>query len=365
MRDSHIFSSNLLLTCQGSYSKFQRDPGTGGPRHEDAAGVRRQGAAEHHRRTSSPASGSSPTRCSACSRAAASSRRRPPGTSTRRRSGARAGTTCSSAPTCSSTTSTCSTRRSPSAPGRSTARGPATCPPTSCWAYPRRSSRTRAGRSSCPRRSTTSGCRTTGRSPTRLTVNAGLRWEPWTPPTDSLNNLVGFVKGQQSTDGARRAAGDGVPGRLRHSRVAVLEQLRRCWRPRIGAAYDVFGDGRTDHPRRLRHLLHRPGADDLHAHGEHPAERADGQPRQPVQLPRTRTTASPAAIPTRSRARDPSEFATFKYVKPVSGGVLDPTNNKGYSQNWNITFEQQLGRTSPCRSPTWATRGPTSSARWS
>jgi hypothetical protein len=33
----------------------------------------------------------------------------------------------------------------------------------------------------------------------RLTVNAGLRWEPWTPGTDTLNNLVGFVPGQQST----------------------------------------------------------------------------------------------------------------------------------------------------------------------
>ena len=42
--------------------------------------------------------------------------------------------------------------------------------------------------------------------------------------------------------------------------------------------------------------------------------------------------------------RDPSEFATFKYVKPVSGGVLEPTDNKGYSQNWNVTFEQQIGR---------------------
>ena len=28
----------------------------------------------------------------------------------------------------------------------------------------------------------------------------------------------------------------------------------------------------------------------------------------------------------------------------VSGGVLDPTNKKGYSQNWNLTFEQQIGK---------------------
>jgi hypothetical protein len=38
----------------------------------------------------------------------------------------------------------------------------------------------------------------------------------------------------------------------------------------------------------------------------------------------------------------PEQFATFKYVKPVSGGVLDPAAKKGYSQNWNITLEQQV-----------------------
>jgi hypothetical protein len=42
--------------------------------------------------------------------------------------------------------------------------------------------------------------------------------------------------------------------------------------------------------------------------------------------------------------RQPSEFATFKYVKPVSGGVLDPNAKKGYSQSWNLTLEQQVGK---------------------
>jgi hypothetical protein len=43
------------------------------------------------------------------------------------------------------------------------------------------------------------------------------------------------------------------------------------------------------------------------------------------------------------RARvQPAEFAAYKYARPVSGGVLDPSAATGYSQNWNLTFEQQL-----------------------
>jgi hypothetical protein len=38
----------------------------------------------------------------------------------------------------------------------------------------------------------------------------------------------------------------------------------------------------------------------------------------------------------------PDEFDTYQYARPVSGGVLDPDAATGYSQNWNLTVEQQL-----------------------
>jgi hypothetical protein len=40
----------------------------------------------------------------------------------------------------------------------------------------------------------------------------------------------------------------------------------------------------------------------------------------------------------------PSAFSSFKYVRPVSGGLLDPNAKKGYSQSWNLTLEQQVGK---------------------
>ena len=134
----------------------------------------------------------------------------------------------------------------------------------------------------------------------RLTVNAGLRWEPWTPPTDSLNNLVGFVKGQQST-----VAPDAPLGMVYPGDAGIPESLFSnnygLFAPRIGAAYDLFGNAQDGPARRLRHLLRRPRADHLHAHGEHPAERARRSAPPTRTASWTRTTASRAATPTRSR----------------------------------------------------------------
>ena len=71
----------------------------------------------------------------------------------------------------------------------------------------------------------------------RLTLNVGLRWEPKLPPIDQLNNLVGFVQGQQST------VAPNAPTRARLSRrsgdrggsvPARLQQLRAATRLRVG-----------------------------------------------------------------------------------------------------------------------------------
>ena len=72
----------------------------------------------------------------------------------------------------------------------------------------------------------------------RLTVNAGLRWEPWTPPTDSLNNLVGFVKGQQSTVAPDAPLGMVYPGDAGISE-SLFSSNYGLFAPRIGFAYRI------------------------------------------------------------------------------------------------------------------------------
>jgi hypothetical protein len=38
----------------------------------------------------------------------------------------------------------------------------------------------------------------------------------------------------------------------------------------------------------------------------------------------------------------PSGFSSYTFLKPVSGGMLDPASKVGYTQNWNFTIERQL-----------------------
>jgi hypothetical protein len=174
----------------------------------------------------------------------------------------------------------------------------------------------------------------------KLTVNAGLRWEPWTPPTDSLHNLVGFTLGKQSTIAPDAPLGMVYPGDGGVPQ-ALFSNDYSAFAPRIGFAYDLRGNART---------VLRGGYGIFYI--------------EPALTIYTRTVSTQPSVltvnitnpysfmdpyngvaggnPYPFTRRDPSQFATFKYVKPVSGGVLDPAADKGFSQNWNLTLEQQV-----------------------
>jgi hypothetical protein len=85
----------------------------------------------------------------------------------------------------------------------------------------------------------------------RLTLNIGARWEPWTPWADASSskiggqiNLVDYANGVHSTRYPGLPAGflvrgdPGVPSGLSPSDMKIID-------PRVGLAWDVFGDGRT------------------------------------------------------------------------------------------------------------------------
>lgn len=78
----------------------------------------------------------------------------------------------------------------------------------------------------------------------RLTLNAGLRWEPRAPVVEVNGNLVSYVPGQQSQRFVRSPLGRVYPGD-----PGVPENGYRPDRnnlaPRFGFAWDVFGNGRT------------------------------------------------------------------------------------------------------------------------
>jgi hypothetical protein len=78
----------------------------------------------------------------------------------------------------------------------------------------------------------------------RLTVNLGLRWDVQTPPTDPQNREQTFVRGIQSTVLPSAPLGlllVGDPGVER----GVIPTRWSHVSPRLGLAWDPFGDGKT------------------------------------------------------------------------------------------------------------------------
>jgi hypothetical protein len=78
----------------------------------------------------------------------------------------------------------------------------------------------------------------------RLTLNLGLRWDLQTPITDPQNRVDTYVAGQKSTVNPLAPTGQlfyGDPGVGR----GVVPMRWRHLSPRVGLAWDPFGDGKT------------------------------------------------------------------------------------------------------------------------
>ena len=78
----------------------------------------------------------------------------------------------------------------------------------------------------------------------KLTLNLGVRWEPYIAIEDSYGQNAAFRAGQQSTVYPLAPLGYVFPGRHRISSGVAPNRYRR-FSPRLGFAYDPFGDGKT------------------------------------------------------------------------------------------------------------------------
>jgi hypothetical protein len=78
----------------------------------------------------------------------------------------------------------------------------------------------------------------------RFTANLGLRWDIDTPPVDSHNRTETFVPGKQSTVAPLAPKGMLFPGDSGVPRGIIPTKYYHV-SPRIGFAYDPWGDGKT------------------------------------------------------------------------------------------------------------------------
>jgi hypothetical protein len=172
-----------------------------------------------------------------------------------------------------------------------------------------------------------------------LTVNAGVRWDPWLPPMDENTSLVGFQAGAQSTVAPNAPVGLLFLGD-KGVQNSIFRKNFKDFGPRVGFAYNVGGKGK---------LVLR-GAYGLFfgfPEGLLYQRTNQTQPRNfGITIPNP-TSAwdnvyGSAGTPF-PRAKTPlSQFGTYVFTLPVSGGALDPNSKVATIQDRNLTVEAQL-----------------------
>ncbi len=176
----------------------------------------------------------------------------------------------------------------------------------------------------------------------RLTLNLGLRWEPWLGPTDSDGPMVGFVPGMQSTLAPHVATGlvfsgdPGIPGSIFRDHWAAMS-------PRTGFAWDVFGNSK---------LIVRAGYGFFRAGTEFfgmqrtIATTIPGRASS-VSITNPASTANPYAgyagsLPASNPTDTSSALAALTLPSTFALSALDPNAKPEYTQSWNFTIERQL-----------------------
>ena len=175
----------------------------------------------------------------------------------------------------------------------------------------------------------------------RLTLNAGLRYEPWLPPVNKLGPGTAFVPGVKSTAAPNAPVGLLFTGD-KGLQKSILPNDWNNFAPRLGLAWDVTGKGTTV-VRSAYGIFYR---------------------NIPLNLVRTSYSGSAFTSLTVDVVNpksfdDPyggyapgnpfpfvapalSSLSTYKFVSPVVTSVLDPKSRTGYTQEWNLTLEHQF-----------------------
>jgi hypothetical protein len=175
----------------------------------------------------------------------------------------------------------------------------------------------------------------------RLTLNLGLRYDPWLPPHDARGYLPGFLPGRESTVAPLAPLGlvfGGDPG----IPAAIAQNGWTTFSPRFGFAWDTFGDGKTI--VRGGYGIFRSGTEFFGL----VSTMANSVPFRTasVSIPDPPSTADPYAGygPAPFPYTAPSSLANYKFANNIAVRALDPKAHAGYTQSWNFTMERQVTR---------------------
>lgn len=178
----------------------------------------------------------------------------------------------------------------------------------------------------------------------RLTVNLGLRWEPFIPPPDRRGTGGMFRPGEQSTFFPRAPL-----GLVYWGRDAVVPDkygvgnIWNNWSPRLGFAWDPTGSGKTSirgawgyfyAVRALQQTLGNAGPGFVLATNMNPVPGGMADPYRTVG-----GNPYPFTAPETDQERQ-----TFEFIRPVSVAGFGSGFRNGIVQQWNVNVQRQVGQ---------------------
>ena len=205
------------------------------------------------------------------------------------------------------------------------------------------------------------------RASDRLTLNLGLRWEPYfgtVSKNGAISNFVldNFNKGIKEHRVRERASWTHLPGDpgFPQGKTGLKQAVAERGSLASGAAWDVTGSGRLSRSaRRMAINYERPTAifQQVPASGAPFGNRLTLTGNIPFDDPCTATCPAASCCRCRCRRRETSCSRVSDRMRPI-----DPNINSTRVQSWNVTAERQLGavvagRRELPRAPTWIASG--------
>jgi hypothetical protein len=181
------------------------------------------------------------------------------------------------------------------------------------------------------------------RATRKLTLNLGVRWEPYITVKDAYGENTAFRAGQQSTVYPLAPLGYLFPGDKGIDGLGVIPNRLDRFSPRFGFAYDPFGDGKTSIRGGYGIFSDTIQLVSLNSNGTSQPF-SYGLTTYNVQLsnPYGNNMQQLQFLQTYTRATTDAQRATKQFYLPLTVMSMNPQFTSAYVQQWNLNVQREL-----------------------